>query len=171
MQLFERDAMLHGNPNRNGVIRPTQSTLAFLRLADSKQIKDPVTGKVTLEDSELVKRLRAAGLSDKGIIDLASNMAFEKPLAPELVKILKASVPEGYTMNEASLHTEKRKVSLGTYLGLLETDFVLDVSGENRPLSSLNYLLVLARCYILFTRLEEKLRARRNMTWAIAYES
>ncbi|CAG7915792.1 unnamed protein product [Penicillium olsonii] len=150
---------------------PTQSTLAFLRLADSKQIKDPVTGKVTLEDSELVKRLRAAGLSDKGIIDLASNMAFEKPLAPELVKILKASVPEGYTMNEAPLHTEKRKVSLGTYLGLLETDFVSDVSGENRPLSSLNYLLVLARCYILFTRLEEKLRARRNMTWAIAYES
>jgi hypothetical protein len=54
-------------------------------------------------------------------------------------------------------------------VNLLKLDLVDDVCGNMRPLSGLNYNSILVHCYWMFRKIEEKLKARYNQTWAQAY--
>ena len=55
-------------------------------------------------------------------------------------------------------------------LSLLKWDFVSDICGELRPLSSLNYIWATAQFMLFFEEVEEELKRRRNPTWLRAYE-
>ena len=50
----------------------TQSMLCAARLTETKRVKDPISGKERLEETELVKRIKAQGFEDVVILALAS---------------------------------------------------------------------------------------------------
>jgi hypothetical protein len=111
-------------------------------------------------------------MSDKDIIGIPSKLLSmtEEPDVSEMLESLQATLPEGYSCGKPPGGLGKRALSLAAYLGILKHDFIGDICGEMRPLSSLNYMWVLIRCYVLFMEIEEKLRACRNPTWVQAYE-
>lgn len=153
---------------------PIETYLASLRLAETKQIRDLVTGEVTLEETDLVKRLRANGMSDKAMIELVLTVTSAKPepmpLPPELRKM---SFPDGCSTEglSSSDGSAKGKLGLPMYLDLLQADFASDICGQHRPLSSPNCLWILSHCYMVFMSFEEALEARCNPTWAMVYKN
>ncbi|KOS36480.1 hypothetical protein ACN38_g12772 [Penicillium nordicum] len=150
---------------------PFATALAFMRLAKARQTRDRTTDEVTLADTDLVRRARFQGMNDKDIIGISSKMSSmsEEPDMSVLMRTVQATLPEGYSCGPLG-GPGKRDLSLPAYLSLLKHDFITDVCGETRPLSSLNYMWVLVRCYVLFMQIEDNLRACRNPTWVLAYE-
>lgn len=57
---------------------PVVSALGMLRIGQTKQIIDPVTGGKVLEDTELVKRARALGMDDATMMVMSPFFAKEK---------------------------------------------------------------------------------------------
>lgn len=151
---------------------PISTGLAFMRLAKVKQSRDRVTGKVTLADTDLVKRARSRGWSDEDIIAASSKFPSQSkdPHTAEVMKALQTTTPEGYTVGNWSDTHAEGEFDLVAYLSLLRLDFISDICGEMRPLSSLNYIFVLARCYMLFMEIEDNLKKCRNPTWVQTYE-
>lgn len=151
---------------------PFPSGLAFLRLAEAKQTRDRATGMVTLVDTKLVRRARFRGMSDKDIIRISSKLSSmsKEPDMSEMLESLQATLSEGHSCGKPPGGLGKHDLSLSAYLNILKHDFIGDICGQMRPLSSLNYMWVLVRCYVLFMQIEEKLRACRNPTWVRAYE-
>ncbi|CAG7942200.1 unnamed protein product [Penicillium salamii] len=153
---------------------PTPSMLSLLRIAETKQIKDRVTGEVTLEETDLVKRFKAQGMKDKDIIELTSKIpAAPDPSEPEAYKQhMKDTMPEGCSFGSATPFAggSRAKTSLPTYLTILQSDFMSDICWGLRPLSTYNYFKTLAHCHLLFSEIEDKLKACGNPTWAMAYE-
>lgn len=129
----------------------------YLLLADTKQIRDRVTGETTLEETYLVKRVRANGRGDKAMMELTLSIpsATPVPVPPELKK--KMSFPAGSSTEglSSSDGSAKGKLGLPMYLDLLNMDFASDICGRLRPLSSPNYPTILSHCYMLFMSFEE----------------
>ncbi|CAG8938089.1 unnamed protein product [Penicillium salamii] len=158
---------------------PTPSMLSFLRIAETKQIKDRVTGEVTLEATDLVKRFKARGMKDKDIIDLASDVhaasdsSVPDAYMPDAYKQnMKDTMPEEFSFGSAPppVSGSRAKTQLPTYLTMLQRDFISDICGELRPLSAHNYFKTLAYCHIIFMEIEDKLKDCGNPSWAMAYE-
>lgn len=151
---------------------PLSTGLSFMRLAQVKQSRDRVTGKVTLVDTDLVKRARSHGWSDEDIIAASSELTSQSknPHTAEVMKTLKSTVPAGYTVgNWGNSHADS-EFDVIAYLSVLRLDFISDICGELRPLSSLNYISVLTRCYIFFMRIEYNLKKCKNPTWVRTFE-
>lgn len=53
-------------------------------------------------------------------------------------------------------------------LDILKVDMINDVSGEGRPLSSINYIWVTIKMMMIFSSIEDKLKAVRNPLWVQA---
>ena len=75
------------------------------------------------------------------------------------------------------LTTGQKSAKAGAYspegvdlLEYLKMDIHQDVSGM-MPLSGINYLWVLARFYMFFMLVEQRLKKLRNPSWVAAYES
>ncbi|CAG8336249.1 unnamed protein product [Penicillium nalgiovense] len=147
---------------------PLPMHLALMRLAETRKTKDRVTGEFTLADTDLVRRARSGGLSDKEIIRMTSNLILsEPPDVSEMMSTSQPTIPEGYPFGPAG-GPSKLDLSLPTYLDILKLDLVADVCGVT-PLSGLNYNSVLVHCYWMFRQIEEKLKACQSITWPRAY--
>jgi hypothetical protein len=144
---------------------PLLSHLALIRLTETTKTTDRATGEVTLEDTDLVRRLKSRGFSDKEIIRLSSpSMPVDQPDMSEMTSTPQSAIPEEHPFGSAGCPI-KHDLSLPTYLDLLRHDLVADICGGTRPLSSLNYNSVLVHCYWMFRQMEEKLQACFNETW------
>lgn len=156
---------------------PLGSYYGFMRLGDTKRVKDPATGHVVLEDTGLVKRARAIGLSDTKIIDRSTQFAHESQTREhrELPASVHEKVPEGYTMDRMPDNPYRNRSSgcgagTTTFLDMLKFDLAEDICGDTWPFSGINYLGALIKFYAFFMRVEDELQKRRNPLWVEAYE-
>ncbi|KAL4876631.1 hypothetical protein BJY04DRAFT_222810 [Aspergillus karnatakaensis] len=121
---------------------PTATALASLRLHQVKRVVDPVTGKGTLEDTELVRRFRAAGWDDPTMLALTETSTIvitsvEEDKMPKAV--LEAHVAEGYKWQpkkSTQSHTLRDKGILSSkdFLRILEFDLKGDIGFGSRPI-------------------------------------
>lgn len=149
---------------------PVPSALAMLRISQTKHVTDPVTGKKVMENTELVKGARSAGIDDATMM-MMSSMRQKSSDDQEIPESVLAALPEGYkTGRLPGSDPSKDALRSQELLDLLKLDIISDISGENRPLSSLNYVWVTARFMLLFHHIEDELRRLRNPLWIQAYE-
>ncbi|KAL7621943.1 hypothetical protein AAE478_007443 [Parahypoxylon ruwenzoriense] len=153
---------------------PMPSLLGIYRISQTKHIADPITGQKRMEDTDLVNRARAKGLSEEDLMAWATFLPRivkeEQPL-PEAVR--EALVPKGYRIGnlpEPGSKGGNHKLSGQDLLDLLKLDISNDICGDI-PLSSLNYVWVMVRFMMLFHQFEEELGKLRNPLYVQAYET
>lgn len=158
---------------------PVTSALAMLHIGQTKHVTDPVTGQKVPENTELVKRARSAGMDDATIITMSSILTRKKSSSNDegIPESVLAAFPERYKTarmreyrHSGSSDPGKGAFSSQELLEVLKFDLISDVSGEIRPVSSLNYVWVTARFMSLFLQIEDELKRRRNPLWVQAYE-
>lgn len=166
------------------------SMLGMLRIAHTKQVVDPATGKRRLADTDLVRRLKAKaprpGMQDEDIIQMTSVLTRLQSLREgdaSTAQSMLESIPQlgGYTTFS---DTEfRKKSSLGRraaapqghtgpdeLLTCVKVDVFNDVCGEAEPRSSANYLFITAVIFLIFFQTEDKLKKLRNPVYVEAYE-
>jgi len=150
------------------------SFLGFYRLMHTKHSTDPKTGKKRMEDTDLVKRARAKGLSDEYLVSTKSNFPAASWAEQEVSDaVQKSLVPEGYTMGNLKGPPSMKSfgnISQRDLLELLRRDLYQDICGGT-PYSSLNYVFVMARFMMQFHQFENELRKLRNPLYVQAYET
>ncbi|KAI1349493.1 hypothetical protein F5Y01DRAFT_185579 [Xylaria sp. FL0043] len=153
---------------------PMPSLLGIYRISQTKHIADPITGQKRMEDTDLVKRARAKGLSEEELLAWATFpsdiVRGEQPL-PEAIR--EALVPKGYrtaNLPEPGGKGGNHKLPGQALLDLLKLDISNDICGDI-PLSSLNYVWTMARFMILFHQFERALSELRNPLYVQAYET
>ena len=156
---------------------PLPSALASIRLSEVKQLIDPVTEQISLEDTELVKRARSMGMPDVEIIRLTSELSSKMQCNEESAFLdrKQANLSGGHSYQQLPKGTprqrslNKRDIGVDSYFEGLKFDLVNDIYGM-RPFSSVNYVSVLARFMLLFMQIEKELKSRRNSSWVEVYE-
>jgi hypothetical protein len=154
---------------------PVFSALGIIRIGHTKIVADPATGKRALENTPLVGRARFDGLDDETMIQMSSLLQ-DRNTDQTLPQALLASLPKGYSNSpfpeykRGSSAFSKGISGDREMLNLLKLDIINDISGEERPLSSLNYVWVTARFMLLFHQIEDELKRLRNPLWIRAYE-
>ncbi|GAP86992.1 hypothetical protein SAMD00023353_2401490 [Rosellinia necatrix] len=154
---------------------PFPSLLGMYRISQTKHITDSITGQKRIEDTDLVKRARAKGLPEEELMrwvalpprKVEKDQSISEAVRQTLV------VPEGYKISKHPLPTTKggnHNWSGPDLLGLLKRDVSNDICG-NIPLSSLNYVMVMARFMAIFHQFEIELAKRRNPLYVQAYET
>ncbi|KAI0100618.1 hypothetical protein GGR51DRAFT_531879 [Nemania sp. FL0031] len=153
---------------------PMPSLLGTYRISQTKHIADPITRQKRMEDTDLVNRARAQGISEEDLMALATflpRIVRGEQTLPEAVR--EAVVPEGYTIGNLSKPSSKSgipKLSGQELLNLLKLDISNDICGDI-PLSSLNYVWTMARFMMLFHQFERELGKLRNPLYVQAYET
>ncbi|KAI1769818.1 hypothetical protein F4818DRAFT_314205 [Hypoxylon cercidicola] len=145
------------------------SGLGVYRISQTEHIIDPVTGRKRLKDTELVNRARAKGIPEEEMIAWATTF----PAAvgqDEFLEASKLMVPESYTSMSLPIKGGKGEMSGDGLLSLLQVDISSDICGIV-PLSSLNYVYVMARFMMLFEQFEQALKTLRNPLYVRAYET
>jgi len=165
------------------------SPLFILRLAATKQSVDPISHERRLEETELVKRARTTGMSDQDLLSMIPlgdrrNATSPPPGLTELPPDLLASMTPASSGNnrpftQSPLPAPGSRRSSGNrnpapsgrdLLEYVKMDVASDISGELRPLSSLNYIWVVAKMMSQFMVFEQELETRRNRLYVRAYE-
>jgi hypothetical protein len=148
---------------------PLASWLFSLRLGGAKYTIDRDTGEKRLEDTELVRRARARGMSEQTFLEMWS--AIREMTAANVDK--EASMPfppEGQSMLQphrwasGSPHSGGLELSEHQLLALLKIDVLQDVCGEI-PISALNYLSATVQLKLLFPFIENELNRLKNPTY------
>jgi hypothetical protein len=164
-----------------------QSMLGMTRIAQTKTVVDPATGKKRMLDTDLVQRARALGLDDESMMQTAATlrtMSKAQETGKQIPETVVSALPEHYrkftTMSgrddiaggikHPSDTRDACEMSCRDMLGLLKFDIHRDVSGV-RPLSSLNYIWVTAQIMLLFTMIEKELKDVKNPLYKAVYES
>ncbi|KAJ4289980.1 hypothetical protein N0V88_006781 [Collariella sp. IMI 366227] len=161
------------------------SPFFMVRLSQTNKTVDPVTGETRFEETNLVKRARAEGMDDKTFecASLSTEVfqpaswpsSFQPPqnlLAQALPQAGKAGWMDaagGYTLNATSWR-KQGELDARDLLEIAKLDLRMDVSGDLRPLSSLNYVWVTAVMMMLFMMIEDELKELRNPLYVDAYE-
>ncbi|KAJ4380423.1 hypothetical protein N0V85_008737 [Neurospora sp. IMI 360204] len=158
---------------------PLSSLLAKLRIAQTDQIFDLDTGKRRLKETVLVKRAKAAFISE----GLAEGLAEEKLLAiaealeefnlvekqqaefsaDEVVYTTPQSHQVHFARSPSSAQCPREEVSNSEWLDFMKVDIMADVDGDH-PLCGLN--LAWLTCYMIeiFDVVERELFELRNET-------
>ncbi|KAK2867893.1 hypothetical protein FQN49_003366 [Arthroderma sp. PD_2] len=151
------------------------SVLALVRMAQVKRVKDPVTGEMVLESTDLVQRARDAGLNEKNIMRDWSSFHQSKPGQNFRESTFEQLSQEtGYKLEKYKdkyCKPNTDSVSKKQSLELYKTDLRCEISGLHRPISSLNYIWVTARLMHVFSAIENELKRLRNPLWVQEYES
>ncbi|KAI0197787.1 hypothetical protein F4808DRAFT_438147 [Astrocystis sublimbata] len=161
---------------------PEATLLARIRIAEMKPVVDGASGK-TLFEGNLADRMRAAGLDlETTKTEFLNSLDSEKQ--DEISqKAMESAIPEGYKLGPSlarSLRAPKigspqfgdgdLQASVKTKLDLLKFDILVDVFGELRPLSSLNYVFVTTMFHVFFHTLEGELGRLQNRSFLNIYE-
>ncbi|KAJ5613704.1 hypothetical protein N7528_007358 [Penicillium herquei] len=145
--------------------------LTFIRLTETKQRRDPVTGKVALVNTSLVRHLKSLGFKDGDLVKFSKSTPSKgSSIAKELMEHVQSNLPDEYTVENPADSQTDGTMDHSRYLAILRDDLIDDICGHIKPLSSLNYISVLAHCFLLFEKIEQHLRACRNPSWIQAYE-
>ncbi|KAL3486947.1 hypothetical protein BJX62DRAFT_214495 [Aspergillus germanicus] len=152
---------------------PVPSLLSLLRVSQTKKVLDPATGKKVMLETELVKRHRDAGMSERKLHDFESMLARadSRISLEELYKCVQ--VPEGYTLHhqqEPKSSVNKGGLTNNFFLTLLQMDLTGDVCLGKRPMLGFNYVAATCHVMMVFGSMEERLSKRRNHLWVDAYE-
>ncbi|KAH7317042.1 hypothetical protein B0I35DRAFT_434450 [Stachybotrys elegans] len=116
------------------------STLAMSRMASTKRVKDPVTGQTKIQETDLVRRAKALGMSEEMIRDTG-----DRQRALEIPEDLQ--VPAG---------AQRRRDTAPDNLSCLEYDILREVCGEP-PILGVNYLWVFTVSYALMDTVKQEL--------------
>lgn len=155
------------------------SMLFMIRLRNTEQVTDPATNKTRLQETELVKRAKALGQTEAGLLEQASmpiptlddeeaeNVESVMSRIDELKDYTTGSRHDPYRVSE---HKKPGQFKGSTVLDLLRLDVFADVCG-NHPLSSLNYVLITAHIMLMFMNIEDQFRKARHPLWVKAYEN
>ncbi|PGG97803.1 hypothetical protein AJ80_09640 [Polytolypa hystricis UAMH7299] len=140
-----------------------RSTLAMMRVSQTKQKTDRATGKKVLEETALVKRARADGMDDAGIMRMASMLQQVRNANnnPEIPDSVYAAMPAGFSRQR----TEDIQRSPS-----LRLDLTNEISGQMHPIMGLNYIWATIRMLGVFMQIEDRLKAIRHPLWVTAYE-
>ncbi|EPS39533.1 hypothetical protein H072_6698 [Dactylellina haptotyla CBS 200.50] len=147
---------------------PLSSVYAMNMIGRTKYLKDPKTGRRILEETGLVRRAKANGMTDESLSEIseAQESLYNQPISldsyPELAKEY-----EGYKM--APMKKPGSELTDVKVLGLIKVDLIGDICGELRPLSSLNYIWVFSKAIMFFMRLEESLEKINHLEWKRVY--
>ncbi|KAI0863800.1 hypothetical protein F4860DRAFT_50384 [Xylaria cubensis] len=154
---------------------PMPSVLGSYRLSQTKHIADPITGQKRMDDTDLVNRARARGISEQDLMKLSTvipqNIRGEQSISDA---IREAVVPKGYTIGnlpEPGSNSGNRDLSGPDLLDLLKVDIINDICGDILPLSSLNYVWTMVRFMMQFRQFETELNKLRNPLYVRAYET
>lgn len=141
---------------------PLSSLLAKLRIARTKQIPDPNTGTRRLEETVLVKRAKAALISE----GLAENLAEERLLAmaDALAEHNAVEKDQAERSVDEVHYTTPQDYSNSDMLDLLKVDLMADVDGDH-PLCGLNLLRFTGYAFKIFNSIEMRLRDLCNETF------
>ncbi|KAL2825294.1 hypothetical protein BDW59DRAFT_161774 [Aspergillus cavernicola] len=153
---------------------PVPSILAALRVVQTKTVFDPATRKLALQETELVKRFKSKGFTEKNIYDLASAFDTGK-VRQNIPDDVRASIPlpEGFTIHgEQPSRSDCNKGGLSNelFLRIIELDLKGDVGIGLRPMLGLNYISATTHMMMVFNSMEDKLQQLRNPLWVDAYE-
>ena len=160
------------------------TTLAMTRIACTKRFKNPGTGKVRFEETDLIKRAKALGMDEETLLRIAATPSMMHSTSSQEVDLStlrdQLILPADYSINHSSkpekMRTEKHKdspavdMSNTETLDLLKADIFADVCGHN-PLSGLNYLFATVRFFTIMMMVEKQLQTLRNPIWVKAYET
>ncbi|CVL11258.1 uncharacterized protein FPRN_11076 [Fusarium proliferatum] len=138
------------------------SMLFFERLSRAKLLSEN-----KLEDTVLVRKARAVGMTDEEIIDATNKLSSIANNTLEVPnEVLNKYAPEGFQIppQAGSEVLDGRDI-----LDLAKFDILSDVAGI-APISSLNYLGVTCWLLITFGRIEERLKEAGNPVYFEAYE-
>lgn len=111
----------------------------------------------------MVNRCPLTGLNDKTLIESSSrlvSMSME-PTTSEMSKSLPSTFSERLPRHARS----EQRFTLSCYMITLQYDLIMDICGENKALSCLNYMQILARFYELFQQIERKLHGYQSLEW------
>lgn len=143
------------------------SALGMIRLSQTRRIRNPATAAWRLEETDLVKRTRAAGMDELFI--MALDPFFERlknerqaELARMTLCIPDCSSTQLSWFRNASKAPNKSnneeirdcEMTAEMMLSILWNDIHGDICGGLRPLSSLNYLWITVRILQYFQELE-----------------
>lgn len=139
------------------------SMLFWNRLSKTKRISES-----QLQDTLLVRKAKAVGMSDADIIrassKLTSVVSSTRVDVPQ--EVLERYTPEGYT---SATPRPSNEISGRDLLDFAKYDILTDVVGA-RPISSLNYLGVACWMIVTFGNLESRLQKAGNLVYREAYE-
>lgn len=152
---------------------PMPSFLGICRIMDAKVSVDPTTGKMRMEDTDLINRLRASGLSEEKMLAMHTNFPRDSLRVPEIPEALRQAVtPDGYSssppLQPGSMNG--KEMPARDLLDGLKGDLFNDICGAI-PFSSLNYVWVMARFLGQFQQFEEELARLRNPVYVQAYHT
>jgi len=166
---------------------PVLSELGFLRMAQTKQVVDPVTGKKKLQETNLVRKARAKGLINDEVISSLSNafsyMQLHKTKEhEENMRRIKNVLSDGHGLGNSpltkspGLNAESSGNSGGggaiseiELFKILLRDLYADICGT-RPISAYNYICAAAYFMQVFHQIEVELSKRNNPVFAHVYE-
>ncbi|KAL7795378.1 hypothetical protein V8C37DRAFT_374320, partial [Trichoderma ceciliae] len=142
------------------------SALGMIRLSQTRRIRDPATSTWRLEETELVKRTRAAGIDELFIMALdpfferlrderEAQMSQMTLCIPDCSSTQLSWFRNAKTSNKAS-NEEIRdcEMTAEMMMSILYNDIHSDICGSVRPLSSLNYLWITIQMLNYFEELE-----------------
>ncbi|KAJ6031418.1 hypothetical protein N7540_002150 [Penicillium herquei] len=125
--------------------------LTFIRLAETKRQQDRVTGKVTLANTHLVRRLRSIGFKDEGFIKLSDSTSLaNSEVCHKLMEQVQSNAHVDLKVEKANESQNDGPTDPSHHLAALRDDFINVICGQNKPLSGLNCIAVLACCFLLF---------------------
>jgi hypothetical protein len=164
---------------------------AMLRVAQTELIVDAETGKLKVADTELTRRMRALGMDEDELMRMSSmcrQAINNKQNDPVMMANLAALIGSDFTTERVELRDLSKKLKTGGVAGsetnaqsdeldmngvdmleFLKSDLRTDVCGAE-PISSLNFIWVTIRFFVLFLQMEDKLRKLQNPTYVRAYE-
>ncbi|KAF7552044.1 hypothetical protein G7Z17_g4596 [Cylindrodendrum hubeiense] len=171
------------NPQRipDVEIHPT-SHLGLIRVCQTEQFIDPVTGKTRLIETDLIRRLKKMELGEEELLSMASLFAqtmTPKEISPDMLRSLHDGLTQITPSEWQSQISEKvgsadrpTKLSLSNkeLLQFVQSDIFSDICGK-QSLSSLSYNWAAAQMFSVFMQAEDELRKRRNPIWVRAYET
>lgn len=145
------------------------SAMALIRLSQTRRVRDPVTSVWRLEETDLVKQVRAAGMDESFILALdplfellrderqtqRAQMTLSIPdcSSPQILGLYDAN--KSPKKEENSVDPAKYEITGERMLRMLYNDIRGDVcGGDRRPLSSLNYIGITIQMLQYFEELE-----------------
>ncbi|KAJ3579357.1 hypothetical protein NPX13_g1213 [Xylaria arbuscula] len=155
---------------------PMPSRLAAHRAAQAKPITDPITGQKRLDETDLVKGLKACGISDEVLIRHQTASSLHSNNLQNAIESKGHSSGEVCDPYSVGAHPgmgdgQGTLKGLGAHLlRMLEEDITADFHGH-RPICSLNFIWVMAHFLVLFGQFEDELEKLRNPVYEQVYGS
>lgn len=161
---------------------PLGTMMSTVRLSQLKTRKDAVTGQLRLDnpDLALLQRALARGYTEESILGLSlttlslSNANNDEE--SELIRKMQKASPSDFEGTQSGKQESQKKhgsseklMDVASMLELYKWGIFNSVSGDARVMG-FSFLCVTIMTYMLFDKIEERLKLLRNRAYTAAYE-